>query len=499
MSDDQPTRAALVRLRDVLRRPWVSVLTAVAVVLALAGLSRLPTPVVPSTAAPVEEQVASTELVCAATAATSALVSTISAGVAPVPSVVDGGAALSSLTSSSTAPAPLQVTAPGATVTRTVTGAPGPAQLARAVGSFATGFGADQTSRSGQDSTRGLAAAPCARPVADGWYIGGGSTVGRITQVILVNDDDRPAQVDLLVYGPAGRVQAPAGSGIVLAPMSRLQVRLDSLAPNQTVTALHLLARTGRVAALVLDQAMRGLVPLGMALESVTQPGRRVVIPSVPSGLVQASLVLVSPDADTTATVRFLTSGGPITPAGLDQVDLVAGHVRTIHLTGLLATEAVSVVVSADSDVVAGVNVVAGSATAQLTEMDGLAATAPLTGQGLVVGLAAGKLRNTVTVAAPDVAGSATLALYVPDRTEPVWTSTVEVPAGSLRRVAVPVTTATPTSFLVITPVSGQVYVSRDVTEAGARGPMLAMAPVGTLRSSTLVPPVVAAPGSALG
>jgi hypothetical protein len=62
------------------------------------------------------------------------------------------------------------------------------------------------------------------------------------------------------------------------------------------------------------------------------------------------------------------------------------------------------------------------------------------------------------------------------------------------------VTTVQPTSILVITPVSGgAIYAGRQVTERGARGPMIALAPIYPTRATTLVPVVVSVPGSSVG
>jgi hypothetical protein len=105
-----------------------------------------------------------------------------------------------------------------------------------------------------------------------------------------------------------------------------------------------------------------------------------------------------------------------------------------------------------------------------------------------------------VTFAAPDTDTVVRLDLYVPGASGPQWTTTVNVTGGSVGRVAVPVTTATATSILVVTPVSGgTVYAVREVTEAGARGPMLALAPIYPTRATTIVPPVVHIPGSSTG
>jgi Family of unknown function (DUF5719) len=482
-----------------LRRPAVSVAVAAIGLVALVGTATLLSrPVVRVDTTAVVQPVASAELVCPVTTASDVLTSTVSAGVASLPSVSKGIATLADLSTKATATPPQVIPVPGRTVTRVIAGKSGPALLARATGSFSAGFGADQTIRSGQGASRGLAVSPCARPVTDAWLVGGGTTVGRTTQVLLVNDDDRPATVDLLVYGPKGQVDAPGGAGIVLAASSRRQVRLDVLAPGLAVVAVHVVARSGRIGVSGLDQQANGLIPLGMSLLPATQAGRHVVIPNIPSPVHSATLDLLAPDADTTVSLTLLTDDGPISPAGIDHVRLVAGRVTTVDLTAVLAGLPAGLVVTADTPVAAGIEVRTGEG-GDLKEKDTAAGTPALTAPGIVVGLVRNQLTHKVIVAAPTAAAQVRFALFVPGRQTAVWTQDVAVPRGAVRRVTIPVTTKTPTSILVVTPVSGgPVYAGRQVTEAGARGPMVALAPIYPLRATTLVPAVLSAPGSSL-
>ncbi len=472
---------------------------AVVIVVALVVLAGLrPAPAADVTREPEIVPVASAEVVCPATIATAALASVISAGVAPVPGVSDGVATLAVLSSRAVAP-PQVITTPGTTVTTTVTEEAGPALLARATGTFVAGFGADQQVRSGEGSSRGLAAAPCARAVTEGWLVGGASTVGRVTQLFLANDNDRPAQVDVLVYGPAGPVSAPAGSGLVVPASSRSVVRLDGLAPDQEVTAVQVVARAGRVGVSALDRAVDGLIPLGTALLPVTSAGRALVIPTVPAPTASARLLLLSPEEDTTVSLRLLTPDGSIAPVGIEQVDLEAGRLTSVDLAGALAGAPAGVAISAEVPVVAAVDIGTGGGT-QLRERDTTAPVPPLSSPGVVTGLAAGANRHTVAVAVPGSEDAVVrLDLYAPGTSEPAWTQTVTVAGGSSVRVPVPVSTADPTSILVVTPESGgRVFVTREVAEAGARGPLLALAPILPTRATTVVPPVVSVPGSAV-
>jgi len=483
-------------IRAFVRRPWGSVLVGTAAVAAVVGLGTLAVPSSsPTPAVPVVEPVASAELLCPITVATEALVSTVSAGVAPVPGVDSEGTARLAALAAKPDENPQTITEPGKVVTDRIEGEPAPPRTARATGSWAAGFGADQVTRSGEGATRGLAASPCARPITDGWILGGASTVGRTTQILLVNDDDRAAQVDLLVYGPDGEIVSPAGSGVVVPPLARSVVRLSALAPDQKYTAIHVVARTGRIAVSALQTAAKGFTPLGMSVLPVTQAGRRVVIPDIPK-VASARLLLLSPTGPAEATVKLVTGDGTITPVGLDALSLDQNQVSPISLTKALAGDAAGVLVTADVPVVAAVVVTTGEGS-ELREGDVTAGTPALTAPGVVVGLGLGTILHVVGVTAPSAATSVRLDVYVGGSPTPAWTRTVDVPAGSSRRIRVAV--EKDGSLLVVTPLGkGPAYVTREVTERGPRGPLLALAPILPTRSTTTVPPVVQRPGSSL-
>jgi len=499
VTDPTRTAGSSGGIAQVLRRPAVTVAVAAVSLLAIVGVGQTRvTALTPPDDPPLTEPVASTTLVCPVTTATSALVSTVIAGVAALDGVSSGVATLADLTTRTASSEPLLISQPGQTVARVFRDKSGPAQLARATGSFAAGFGADQIIRSGVGATRGLGAAPCSRPVTDTWLVGGGTSVGRLTQVLLVNGDDSPAQVDLLVYGPKGPVDAPGGAGIVLPGSSRRQVRLDTLAPGLAVTAVHVVTRNGRVGVTGLDQQSNGLIPLGLSLLPPTTPSTTVVIPNIPAPVRSVRLNLISPDTDTTASLTLLTGDGPVAPSGLDQVALPAGHVVSVDLTPALVHSASGLRITATVPVAAAVEVRTGEGT-DLQEMDSAAGTPALTAPGIVAGLRRG-ITHRIDVSAPDAPAVVRVSLYVPGTAGAIWTQSLTVPKGTTRRIEVPVTTLAAASFVVVAPVSGgTVYAGREITEAGARGPMIALAPIYPTRATTRVPVVVSVPGSSVG
>ncbi len=482
------------------RRPWGTVLIGAAAVALVVGAGQLAQPADdPQRPEPAVEPGASADLLCPVTVATRSLVSTVSAGVAPVAGVQasDGSARLSWLDKDAEA-APKAIEAPGDVVTDIIQRENSSPRVASATGSWSAGFGADQVTRSGEGATRGLAASPCARPITDGWILGGGSTVGRTTQVLLVNADDRAAQIDLLVYGPEGEIASPAGSGVVVPPLSRSVVRLAALAPEQAITAIHVIARSGRIAASALETVQDGLIPLGMSVLPVTQAARTVVIPSVPKGAT-ARLLLVPQGGAAEASIRLMSTSGSFTPAGFGTLDLEAGKVTSLKLTDVLEGEPSGLVIESDVPVAASVVVTTGEGT-QLKERDTAAGVPALTSPGIVVGLrkglGSGTLVHGVALAAPGADSVVRLDVYRENGTAPAWTATVDVAAGTSQYAQVPVDSDN--SLLVVTPGAGRVYAARQRVENGPRGPMLAIAPLLPTRATTTVPPVIDAPASSV-
>ncbi len=449
-------------------------------------------------AVPTVEPVASSEVVCPITTATNDLTSAITAAVAPLPTVVDGTANLANLVKTGASTDPLVIKSPGTLVSRVFRGKSGPAQMASSLGSYATGFGADQSIRSGMGASRGRAIAPCSRSVTDAWLLGGSSLVGHLTTILLVNNDDRSAQVDLEIFGADGQISSPGATGIAVAGASTLRVSLAALAPNQPVTAVHVVVQSGRVGASALEFDSNGLTPQGVSAMSASTAGRSLVIPMIPKKVAAARLILLAPSRDATAHVTLLTTQGAATPVGFDSVQLTAGEVQILDLTKVLAGGSGGLMVKADGDIVAGAVVTSGGKD-QLREGDKEAATPALTSPGLITGLAGPHLVHELGIAAPSSTATVKVDLYVGGKAAPTWTRTVTVKQGSIVDEVVPVSTPDSTSMILVTPVSGgPVYVTRVETELGRNGPMLGLAPLLPIRATTLVPPVESVPGSAV-
>lgn len=261
----------------------------------------------------------------------------------------------------------------------------------------------ESTARAGDD--RGLARASCASAATSWWFVGGQSTLGRLTRIVITNPDLAPATFDVAIYDGDGLVDAPAGRGLSVAAQSRVELRLDALAPDAAATAFHIQTSSGRVHAAVLVRGVDGLTPLGSEWLPALTPATRVVIP-IPAGLRNIdAYVMAQREVPTDFSFVVRTPAGVFTPAGAEGLTLAADSVISVPMDDALAEGGALEIIS-NVGIVAGVTatqsgtglsdyVAFGSAPA----IKGLALTSGLrTGAKHVLVLASWDDSTTVTV-----------------------------------------------------------------------------------------------------
>lgn len=129
---------------------------------------------------------------------------------------------------------------------------------------------------------RGFAAAACAEPTGSTWLVGGATTVGRSTSLLLANPTDVPSRVSLEIFGEQGRVEASGLTGIDVPPHGQRVLSLAGFAPGVVSPVVHVTARGGRVVADLQHSIVRGLDAVGVELISGGgQPASNLVIPGV--------------------------------------------------------------------------------------------------------------------------------------------------------------------------------------------------------------------------
>ncbi|MER5298202.1 DUF5719 family protein [Streptomyces lasiicapitis] len=268
--------------------------------------------------------------------------------------------------------------APGKPVTGEESGAEAPALVGRADGALAPGWTVQQTTTVSAGSGRGVQGANCVAPDTEFWFPGASTAKGRSDYIHLTNPDDSAAVVDVELYGPDGGIKADVGQSIQIQPHSSVPVLLSTLTGKpHTNLAMHVVARSGRVAAAVhsSDDKLGG-----DWLPASTDPAPSLVLPGIPEDATSVRLVAFAPGADDAdLKVRLASPTGPITPAGHETLHVKAGMTAAIDLGDVTKGEAGSLLLTPTEKavpVVAALRVTRGKGDKQETAF--IPATAPV-------------------------------------------------------------------------------------------------------------------------
>lgn len=299
-------------------------------------------------------------------------------------------------------------------------------------GGLAAGTAAAVThvARSGDD--RGLATVPCGPAATSWWFIGGQSTLGRLTRLVITNPDLAPATFDIVVYDAKGIVDAPAGRGLTVAAQSRMEVRLDALAPNNEATAFHVQSSSGRVHAAVLLRAVDGLTPLGSEWLPATTPATRIVIP-IPPGLRNIDATFMAHrEVPSDFSLQVRTPAGVFTPSGAEGLTLAADSVLSLPMDDALA-EGGALEISSNVGIVAGIT--ATSVGSGLTDLVAFGSAPAIAGMALTTGVRS-EAAVTLTVAAWNTPATARITIIAADGSQQSQELTVAPDAVSQVQIA---------------------------------------------------------------
>jgi len=227
------------------------------------------------------------------------------------------------------------------------------------------------------DASSGLAGLACPREDSSYWFVGGSAALTSRDWLVLVNTGHGEATAT--IYGWTGAGAIPSYP-VVVPAQTTIRVGLDSIAPGVNEVVIHVLVRSGRMAASLYDQRSQGLTSLGSDFVSPgIEPSRKFVVLGIPRTSSQPTtatssstkkksttavrkqvkevriLRLLSPGNDSSVRVDAVGAGDSFTPLGLDSIELKAGVVRDIQVTASMPSSAYAFVVTADSPVVAGV------------------------------------------------------------------------------------------------------------------------------------------------
>lgn len=210
---------------------------------------------------------------------------------------------------------------------------------------------------SGPGVDQGLSMASCTTPRSTQWLTAVRSNSGARADLQLMNLDATPADVNVTVYGHDGALSAAGGRGIAVLGRSTVSVPLGPLADQADPVTVEVQSSSGRVAAYVRERDFSGVKPLGANwIPAVSEPEANTVIPSVPGGDGDRSLVIGNP-GDRTAQVQVLALGanGAFTPVGFESLDIPAGTTRVFDLQAALKGQSVALSVTSTRPIVTAV------------------------------------------------------------------------------------------------------------------------------------------------
>lgn len=191
----------------------------------------------------------------------------------------------------------------------------------------------------------GFAASACRPPLLESWLVGGSGETGAADLVLLSNPGVVPATVQLTVFGASGEQTPPGGTDIVLAPGTQRVIPLAGLTLGEASPVVRVSAVGAAVHASLQTSITRTLTPGGVdqvgaipeALETQVITGVAVTRNPGAEGASDVATVLrlLSPSADTTASIVVTPVGGDEPALEPENVPLVAGQPVEVDLGGL--------------------------------------------------------------------------------------------------------------------------------------------------------------------
>ncbi|MEP7762919.1 DUF5719 family protein [Sanguibacter sp. 25GB23B1] len=208
---------------------------------------------------------------------------------------------------------------------------------------------------------QGVAAAGCQAPGISQWLVGGSTELGTSTRLVLQNPSRTPATVTITVWGAGGELDLAGPATYLVPPSSQVSTLLEGLAAEQRRIAVHVSSTGALVTAYLQHNVLDGLTPRGVDFvvpgdepaTAQTLVGLAVEASDISDAGVASLRLLVPGDAAGTASIRVLGADGQHVLRGAETVDLAAGEVTDVSLSGLPAGR-YSVVVQSDVPVVAG-------------------------------------------------------------------------------------------------------------------------------------------------
>lgn len=203
----------------------------------------------------------------------------------------------------------------------------------------------------------------CSGPASSQWFVGGSSDVTTRGRLIVINSGLSEAIVDVQAYSENGK--QPMIS-LNLKAKSYSALKLDTLATGDKSLTAHVVARSGRINAFMIDELGVGLKALGGDfVNPMMSASTTLVIPAIPHQLPQKgekaagshTLRILNPsDIDANVTLELFSADGRFIPVGFNSRRIAAGVVSELALSPKISAGIFAVRIQSDQPVVAAIS-----------------------------------------------------------------------------------------------------------------------------------------------
>ncbi|WP_296667671.1 DUF5719 family protein [Demequina sp.] len=203
--------------------------------------------------------------------------------------------------------------------------------------------------RVGSGDIAGLAATACAAPVHDQWLVGGSTSLGSSSRLVLTNPTDTSSEVTVTYYGPLGPIEER--SVVSVAAGGQEDLLVEGVVAEVPALVLHVVATGAGVSAHLQDSRLAGFQAAGTDwVAAGAEPGARLVVPGIgTAGDATATLRIMAPEG-ATADLSLVGDDGVVAWGGVSSLALEPGVVTEVAVPAI-ASGAVDI--SADGPVVA--------------------------------------------------------------------------------------------------------------------------------------------------
>lgn len=160
---------------------------------------------------------------------------------------------------------------------------------------------------------KGLVGAACQKPSSEFWLVGGDTTTGRESLLLLTNPSKVDATVNLQVLSTEGELKISGLAAISVPHEDTVIIPISALAPKLSTFAVHVQSTGGALAGWLQQKAVRGTSAAGVDfIAPVAEASKNLVIPGFLVRGVKdaASLKKANPDfADLTNVLRVTNPG----------------------------------------------------------------------------------------------------------------------------------------------------------------------------------------------